>query len=290
MNAETTQVKVSFRDQHIHREFALSVAIDDVRKWALETLPNMAPTAPYSIVFLDPATGQEVAVDANVTELKDLVHDGANVLEFNLISPIIKVLVNNTACEFTDNRQTGRSIKQRAIECGVQMTVDFILSIEKPDGNTKTIGNADEVCVENGQRYIAIPDDDNSDGDVNSQVSTAIEETRSNFPDVQVHVCPDGNGGARLIVDSVKLGPPYAQEATWIGFHVPHTYPYSDIYPHFVRHDISRIDGAAFGEGFSSGEFQGRSAVQISRKSKNSTAATHCVAKLLSVIDWLKSH
>jgi len=289
MNAEMIQVKVSFRGQYIHREFDLSVAIDDIRKWALETLPDTDPTAPYSIVFLDPATGQDVAVDANVTELKDLAHDGANVLEFNLIFPTIEVFVNNTACEFTDSLQTGQSIKQRAIESGVQMTADFILSIEKPDGNTKTIGNADEVRIENGQRYIAIPDDDNSDGDVNSQVSTAIEETRSNFPDAQVHVCPDGNGGAHMIVDSVELGPPYAQEATWIGFHVPHTYPYSDIYPHFVRHDLSRLDGATLGEGFASGQFHGRPAVQISRKSKNSTVMTHCVTKLISVMCWLKS-
>lgn len=288
MKAESMQVKVSFRDQHVHQEFQLSAAIDDVRKWALETLPDTDPTDPYSIVFLDPATEQYVAVDVNVTELKDLAHDGANVLEFNLISPTIEVFVNNTACEFTDSLQTGQSIKQRAIECGVQMTVDFILSIEKPDGNTKTIGNADEIRVENGQRYIAIPDDDNSDGDVNSQVSTAIEETRSNFPDAQVHACPDGNGGAHMIVDSVELGPPYAQEATWIGFHVPHTYPYSDIYPHFVRPDLSRLDGAAFGEGLSSGEFQGHPAVQISRKSKNSTEMNHCVTKLISVMCWLK--
>jgi len=289
MKAESMQVKVSFRDQHVQQEFQLSAAIDDVRKWALETLPNTTPTDSYGIVFIDPVTGREATIDANVTDLKDLAHDGANVLEFNLISPIIKVSVNDTDCEFASSWQTGQSIKQRAIECGVQMTVDFILSIEKSDGNTKTIGNADEVRMENGQRYIAIPDDDNSDGDVNSQVSTAIEETRSNFPDAQVHACPDGNGGAHMIVDSVELGPPYAQEATWIGFHVPHTYPYSDIYPHFVRPDLSRLDGAAFGEGLSSGEFQGRPAVQISRKAKNSTAATHCVTKLLSVIDWLKS-
>jgi len=296
MQPKTIQVKVSFQDRHVHREFPFSAAIDDVRKWALETLPNTIPTAPYNIAFLDPATGQEVTIDANVTDIKDLAHDGVNVLEFNLIPPIIKVSVNNTVCEFADSLQTGQSIKQRAIECGAQITVDFILSIEKPDGNTKTIGNSEEIRIENGQRYIAIPDDDNSDGDVNNQVSSAIDEIRSNFPDAQVHICPDGNGGAHITVDPIELGSPYAQESTWVGFHVPHVYPYSDIYPHFVRHDLSRLDNAVLGDGFASDKSfvtrcntPGRPAVQISRRSKDSTVATHCVAKLLSVIDWLKS-
>jgi len=288
MNAATIQVKVSFRDQSVSKDFSVLVAVDDVRKWALETLPNTIPTDPYGIIFLDPTTGQEEPIDANVTDIKDLARDGVNVLEFNLIPPIIKVFVNNTVCEFADSLQTGQSIKQRAIECGAQITVDFILSIEKPDGNTKVIGNAEEIRIENGQRYIAIPNDDNSDGDVNNQVSSAIDEVRSNFPDAQVHICPDGNGGAHITVDPIELGSPYAQESTWVGFQVPHTYPYSDIYPHFVRHDLSRLDNAVLGEGFSPGQFQGRPAIQISRKSKDSTVATHCVAKLLSVIDWLK--
>ena len=291
MKTEAIQVKVSFQGQHVSREFQFSAAIDDVLKWALEDLPNTAPTDTYSIVFLDPAADQEVPIDANVNDIKDLAHDGATVLEFKLIQTIkvFEVFVNNTVCEFTDSLQTGQSIKQRAIECGVQITVDFILSIEKPDGNTKTIGNADEIRIENKQRYIAIPDDDNSDGDVKNQVSTAIEEIRSNFPDAQVHVCPDGSGGAHITVDSIELGSPYAQEATWIGFHISYAYPYSDIYPHFVRHDLSRLDNAVLGDGLVSGQFQGRPAVQISRRSRDSTAATHCIAKLRSVIAWLKS-
>jgi len=122
------------------------------------------------------------------------------------------------------------------------------------------------------------------------EVADAIEEIKSGWRGSTVVVSEDGSGGAFVIVEGVSPGEQYAQAETWIGFQITFNYPYSDVYPHFVRGDLSRKDGAVLGEAMSSTSFEGRPAIQISRKSKNLNAVTDTAAiKLAKVLTWLRS-
>jgi hypothetical protein len=58
--------------------------------------------------------------------------------------------------------QTGLALKEMAIAQKVPIQLDFILSIERGGGKTDVIGNDDPIKVKEGDRFLAIPDDDNS--------------------------------------------------------------------------------------------------------------------------------
>lgn len=122
-------------------------------------------------------------------------------------------------------------------------------------------------------------------------VLKAIDEVRSSFPDCQVDTDPDGSGGAFVVVRNIPLGPPYAQQDTWIGFQITFQYPYADVYPHFARPDLSRADRKPLGEGFGvSARFRAQPAVQISRRSNKLNPATDTASlKLLKVIEWVRT-
>jgi hypothetical protein len=119
------------------------------------------------------------------------------------------------------------------------------------------------------------------------EVAGAIDEIRAAFPDAAVEAREDGDG-VIVIVDPVDPGPPYVQRATWIGFRITFQYPYADVYPHFLRGDLTRVDGAALGEGITATRFEDHSAVQVSRRSNRLNPATDtAVLKLIKVLHWL---
>jgi hypothetical protein len=121
-------------------------------------------------------------------------------------------------------------------------------------------------------------------------VEKAIGELRACFPNNPLEVIPDGSGGAFIIMQGILLGPPWAQADTWIGFQITFQYPYADVYPHFVRHDLSRANGQPLGEGLGQAQFRGQLAVQISRRSNKLNPATDTATlKLLKVLKWLRS-
>lgn len=122
-------------------------------------------------------------------------------------------------------------------------------------------------------------------------VSQAIEELKAQFDGrVQVEAQPDG--GARVVIDGITLGPPYVQADTWIGFTLVPVYPYADVYPHFVRHDLARLDGMPLQRPLHiNNHFYGRPAVLVSRKTRLFGPANpnHATLKLLKVQAWLLS-
>jgi hypothetical protein len=122
-------------------------------------------------------------------------------------------------------------------------------------------------------------------------VEKSIEELRKTFPSAAVSIEEDGDGGAYVTLDPVPLGEPYAQAETWVGFHIGFQYPASDVYPHFMRYDLSRRDGAALGVGMSKAvQYRSRTATQISRRSNNLDPAHQTAAhKLLKVLTWMQS-
>lgn len=124
-----------------------------------------------------------------------------------------------------------------------------------------------------------------------STVEEAVTEIRDAFPDTEVTTTEDGDGGAHVLVNRVPLADFYAQRDTWVGFHITHTYPFSDVYPHFVRHDLRYTNGTSLRNGLSSEHnYQGRKAVQISRKSNHHNPVTDtALLRLHKVLQWLNS-
>jgi hypothetical protein len=120
-------------------------------------------------------------------------------------------------------------------------------------------------------------------------VAEAIEEIRVTFEAAVVTVREDGEGGAYVRIDPVDPGSPYLQRKTWIGFRITSQYPYADVYPLFVRHDLSRVDSQALSEGITpNNTFDGEPAVQVSRRSNHLNPATDTAAlKVLKVLNWM---
>ena len=75
----------------------------------------------------------------------------------------IEVIFNEKYPVLVQGRnQTGLSLKQAAIAQKVPIQLDFVLSIELGGGKTELIGDADHIKVKKGDRFLAIPNDDNS--------------------------------------------------------------------------------------------------------------------------------
>jgi hypothetical protein len=123
------------------------------------------------------------------------------------------------------------------------------------------------------------------------EVTKAIEELREAFPTCEVTFREDAEGGALVTMNPIDLGPAYLQDHTWIKFHITFQYPYSDVYPHFVRPDLARADGQPLGEGMAmTSSPDGEPAVQISRRSNRLNPATDTATlKLTKVLDWLRT-
>lgn len=137
------------------------------------------------------------------------------------------------------------------------------------------------------------------------EVATAIEELRKHFQGKPFQIEEDARGGAFVVIDGVELQGPYTQADSWVGFHITHTCPYADVYPHFLRGDLTRRDGAVLGEAMGTGhqfpqpdalprnaKLTSRPAVQVSRRSNhrepNSALETPLI-KLLKVLKWIAS-
>jgi hypothetical protein len=121
-------------------------------------------------------------------------------------------------------------------------------------------------------------------------VEKAIEQIRASLPDCPLESVPDGSGGAFVTLSNVPLGQPWSQTDTWVSFQITFQYPYADVYPHFVRHDLKRADGQPFGPGLGQAQFCNQPAIQISRRSNKLNPATDTAAlKLLKVLQWLRS-
>jgi hypothetical protein len=121
-------------------------------------------------------------------------------------------------------------------------------------------------------------------------VQVAVEQIRANFPECPLEAIPDGSGGAFVTLTNVPLGSPWTQADTWIGFQITFQYPYADVYPHFIRPDLTRTDGKPLGTGLGQAQFRNQPAVQVSRRSNKLNPATDTAnLKLLKVLQWLRS-
>lgn len=125
---------------------------------------------------------------------------------------------------------------------------------------------------------------------MNPEVEQAVEELRIRFGDAKVTTRETGDGGVVVTIDPIDVGPGYSPRKTWIKFVIGFQYPYSDIYPHFVRPDLVRNDGQPHGIGISLASFAGEPALQLSRSSNHLNPEIDTAAlKVTKVIEWLRT-
>jgi len=122
-------------------------------------------------------------------------------------------------------------------------------------------------------------------------IKRAIEELQAQFPSL-VSWKELSNGSVEVAVHRLDLGLPYKQQDTWFGFTITPLVEYADVYPHFVRPDLSRMDGAQLGQAFQyNRSFYDKPAVQVSRRAKMSGPEfpVSPLLKLLKVHKWMLS-
>ena len=74
----------------------------------------------------------------------------------------VEVTVNDKPVVLDGAKQTGATVKKAAIEQDVNIKPDFVLSIELGGGKTKLVNDNEHIEVRDGERFLAIENDDNS--------------------------------------------------------------------------------------------------------------------------------
>ena len=74
----------------------------------------------------------------------------------------IEITLNDKPVVLEVSKQTGESIKKAAINQGVNIKEDFVLSIERGGGKTDLVGDNEFIAVHPNDRFLAIENDDNS--------------------------------------------------------------------------------------------------------------------------------
>lgn len=74
----------------------------------------------------------------------------------------VTIQVNNKPVNITGPRVTGLEIKQAAVDQGVQIKLDFVLSEIEANGKSHIVGDDDKVTVNKNSKFRAVDNDDNS--------------------------------------------------------------------------------------------------------------------------------
>lgn len=131
--------------------------------------------------------------------------------------------------------------------------------------------------------------------DLKEPVAEALKEIRSSFAAHRIEHEPDGQGGAFVRVHDVEIGISFRPSTSWIGFQITFQYPFADVYPHYIRPDVSRVDGRALSAPLHiNNSFPVTSgavpAVMVSRRSNHRDPVMDtAVVKLAKVLAWLRS-
>jgi hypothetical protein len=75
---------------------------------------------------------------------------------------LVEITVNGSNVTVQGPRATGLEIKQAAIDQGVKIGLDFLLSEELGDRKTRIVGDSDVVTVNKKSAFVAVAPDDNS--------------------------------------------------------------------------------------------------------------------------------
>ena len=127
---------------------------------------------------------------------------------------------------------------------------------------------------------------------MNPSVTAAINQVARAFPDARTIYGEDGQGGAFVIVDELDLGPAFTPRTSWVGFAISPLYPRADVYPHFVRPDLARSNGAPLTVPLNPGQMMpgfDRPATMVSRRSNRwDPSRDTAVLKLHRVLLWFR--
>ena len=237
------------------------------------------------------AEREEEALRETREEIREVVHE----IEAPHRHGPVPVKVNNKEVILHDRDQTGLKIKEAAVVTGVRIQLDFVLSEELAHGRSRIVGDDQRIQVEPGACFEAIPNDDHSLSRARAMkdaVAEAVRQLQGQFGAARVGVVETGDGGARVVVEALELGAPFAQAESWFGFALAPLYPYADVYPHFIRPDASRADGRPLSVPIHvNNSFYGRPAVMVSRRTRLVGPANpnNALLKLLKVQSWLRS-
>jgi hypothetical protein len=130
--------------------------------------------------------------------------------------------------------------------------------------------------------------------EIKAEVAEAVREVRAAFPANQVDVEGDDQGGAFVRVHEVAIGPAFIPNVSWIGFQITFQYPFADVYPHYLRPDLTRVNGQVFTPPYHPGRnfpWPGNevASLMVSRRSNHRDPTTETAAvKLAKVVDWLR--
>lgn len=124
------------------------------------------------------------------------------------------------------------------------------------------------------------------------EVQAAIAEVERAFSGHPVRTLDEPQGGAYVIVDDLPVGRAHQPATSWVGFLIGFQYPRAQVYPHWLRPDLRRVDGAAFTPPIHPGQTMpgfNLPAVMVSRGSNGWNPATDTAAlKLIRVLEWLR--
>jgi len=74
----------------------------------------------------------------------------------------VTVTVNGKPVVVPAPKTTGLAVKEAAVAANLPVTLDFVLSKEKPDGDTEIVGDTDTITVNKNSKFVLIHPDDNS--------------------------------------------------------------------------------------------------------------------------------
>jgi hypothetical protein len=74
----------------------------------------------------------------------------------------VEIHVNERPVHVVGPRMTGHQIKEAAVQQGVAIQSDFVLSEEIGNRRTRVVGDDEIVTVNSQSRFIAVAPDDNS--------------------------------------------------------------------------------------------------------------------------------
>lgn len=125
------------------------------------TLKRLAGKKPDTVIVLREREG-EPDEEIDDAQMVDLSEAGLEKFHIRPVEKLVEIFVNDPPVKIERGDHTGLEIKQAAIDQGVRIQIDFVLSLVKGPGQTQIIGDTDTVKVKKGQHYTAIADDDNS--------------------------------------------------------------------------------------------------------------------------------
>lgn len=141
--------------------------------WLNQVPVQIPSTHPTGLQIKTAAAEQGVGVQLDwvLTRItangEDPVDDGGQITiqsgsAFSARPEPVEIEVNGRLVRMSSKEVTGLQIKEAAIQQGVSIQLDFILSVERGPRQTQIVGDEDLVHLHKHERFVAVAPDDNS--------------------------------------------------------------------------------------------------------------------------------